>query len=76
MQFNTVCRVSVLEAARDTALAYYAEWAYGTLSVLRFRDYKINSRSGVQQGDPASPVLFAMSIVLHCKPLATAFLMA
>lgn len=60
--FNSVSREAVLNASRDTALAAYTQWAYGLASRLRYGDHIINSCSGVQQGDPVGPVLFAIAI--------------
>ena len=37
-------------------------WAYGTHSHLRFGNAILYSTTGVQQGDPAGPVLFAFAL--------------
>ena len=60
--FNSVKRSAVLSAASGTMISAYAQWAYGKPSNLRFGQYVISSSSGVQQGDPAGPVLFSMAL--------------
>ena len=60
--FNCVSRSSVLSAASGTPLSKYAQWAYGSHSLLHFGCLNVTSSCGVQQGDPAGPVLFAMAL--------------
>ena len=60
--FNSVSRDAVLLAVDNTQLSPYAQWAYGHKSRLRFKDITLQSSTGVQQGDPAGPVLFAFAL--------------
>ena len=60
--FNTVNRSTVMTAVSGTILSSYAQWAYGSASILRFGEHSLLSCSGVQQGDPAGPALFAMAL--------------
>ncbi|CAK8996492.1 unnamed protein product, partial [Durusdinium trenchii] len=52
---------AVLQEARDKfpALARWATWCYRQASNLQFGDTVLQSSSGVQQGDPLGPLLFA-----------------
>jgi hypothetical protein len=60
--FNSVCRSAVINAARPTLLGRYTQWAYGAKSRLWFGNFIVDSCSGVQQGDPAGPALFALAL--------------
>ena len=60
----------MLNAARDhfPALARWVAWTYGRPTVLQFGDAATPSATGVQQGDPLGPLLFAAAI----QPMAAA----
>ena len=60
--FNSVDRNAVLTAVNNTQLCAYTQWAYGLPSILRFGTSTLSSSTGVQQGDPAGPVLFAFAL--------------
>ena len=60
--FNSIHRSAVLLSTDKTPLAQYARWAYAEPSRLRFGNESIISSSGVQQGDPAGPVFFALAL--------------
>ena len=60
--FNCVSREAVLRAASGTPISKYTQWAYGNTSLLRFGKHVLLSSSGVQQGDPSGPLLFAMAL--------------
>lgn len=66
--FNTIDRASVLARLGDSfpGLARWAHWCYGSPSHLRFGAHQLSSSSGVQQGDPLGPLLFAVGL----QPLA------
>ena len=68
--FNTVSRDVVLQQAPDKfpALARWSTWCYQHATNLQFGDTVLQSNSGVQQGDPLGPLLFAAAI----HPLAAA----
>ena len=51
-----------METASGSAISSYTQWANGTHSRLLFGSYVITSACGVQQGDPAGPALFAITI--------------
>ena len=61
---------AVLNVARDhfPALARWVAWTYGRPTILQFGDAAIPSATGVQQGDPLGPLLFAAAI----QPMAAA----
>ena len=62
--FNSVRRQDVVNATRVhfPGLARFVAWAYGRPTNLRFGETVIPSASGVQQGDPLGPLLFAAAI--------------
>ena len=62
--FNTVSRASVFEAVRRffPELAAWAEASYGCQSFLFFGDAIIASLTGLHQGDPIAPLLFALAV--------------
>ena len=67
--FNCVSRQVALRevAAKFPGLARFATWCYQMPSSLRFGSFTLESQTGVQQGDPLGPVLFAAAI----HPLAS-----
>ena len=67
--FNRVSRSQVLACTRShfPALARWVAWTYGKHTDLRFGSTVLPSASGVQQGDPLGPLLFAAVV----QPLAT-----
>ena len=62
--FNTVSRQAFLEQCRlhMPGLSPWAEWCYSNPSNLSFGSTTIASESGVQQGDPLGPLLFALAL--------------
>ena len=71
--FNCVSRTAVIEASDKSPLARYSRWCYSTSSRLRYGSYIIDSKSGVQQGDPAGPALFAMALSFALQRARTSF---
>lgn len=69
--FNTVSRDVVLREVREhfPALARWASWCYQAPSTPQFGNTTISCSSGVQQGDPLGPLLFAAAL----QPVAMAF---
>ena len=67
--FNCVSRQVALRevAAKFPGLARFATWCYQMPSSLRFGSFTLESQTGVQQGDPLGPLLFAAAI----HPLAS-----
>ena len=59
--FNCIDRGRALEAvrARFPELARWTQWCYGQPSHLTFGTHTLSSSSGVQQGDPLGPLVFA-----------------
>lgn len=66
--FNLVNREAVLRAVRERfpALARWATWCYSAPSQLQFGHTILQVATGVQQGDPLGPLLFAAAV----QPLA------
>ena len=62
--FNTVDRITFLKECRlrFPSLAPWVEWCYTEPSRLMFGDRLVSSESGVQQGDPLGPLLFALAL--------------
>ena len=62
--FNAVDREAVLREARLhlPEIACWADWCYARGSRLRVGRHTVMSTSGVQQGDPLGPVLFALAL--------------
>ena len=62
--FNTLRRDKILAAVRDNIPGTYNLFhqAYGADSLLYYGDTTIVSATGLQQGDPAGPVLFSLTI--------------
>ena len=62
--FNTVDRQFFLKQVRDhlPGLAPWADYCYAEPSKLVFGSHIISSESGVQQGDPLGPLLFALAL--------------
>ena len=62
--FNTVDRQTFLRECRSRfpSLSPWVEWCYADPSTLFFGNHTISSESGVQQGDPLGPLLFALAL--------------
>ena len=62
--FNTVSRTAVLSAISEhfPSLSRWATWCYQRPTRLQFADWVVESKAGVQQGDPLGPLLFAAAI--------------
>ena len=62
--FNCVDRTAFLSECRHNfpGLSHWAEWCYSQPSHLTFGRNKLSSQSGVQQGDPLGPFLFALTL--------------
>ena len=62
--FNTVRREAVLSAvtANFPGLSRWATWCYRQPTRLQFAEWVVESSSGVQQGDPLGPLLFAAAL--------------
>jgi hypothetical protein len=69
--FNMLSRQQFLDAVAsiDTPAAAWVHWAYGGSSTVWFSENTINVSSGVQQGDPISPLLFALALVPTIRKL-------
>ncbi|CAK9061121.1 unnamed protein product [Durusdinium trenchii] len=66
--FNTVSRAAVLSAVSEhfPSLSRWATWCYQRPTRLQFADWVVESKAGVQQGDPLGPLFFPAAI----QPLA------
>ena len=64
--FNSLHRADMMWAVIRLcpALAAYCEACYGADTFLIFRGFVIISSSGVQQGDPAGPLFFALTLAV------------
>ena len=64
--FNTIDRTALLKEVRQRlpGLSAFAEWCYGAKSRLLLGGDVLSSTSGVQQGDPLGPLLFAICLLL------------
>ena len=62
--FNCVDRGAALRELRGhfPSLSRWAQWCYGQHSSLYFGRWDVASQTGVQQGDPIGPLLFACCI--------------
>ncbi len=62
--FNLVSRTQALEQVKThfPGLARWAQWCYQQPSHLVFGSHLLSSETGVQQGDPLGPLLFAAAI--------------
>ena len=62
--FNTINREPFLRACATVApaAAKWAWWCYAQTTTLLFNGAKINSETGVQQGDNLGPLLFALAL--------------
>lgn len=62
--FNLVERDVFLEECRKELpeVSAFAEWCYGAPTRLLFAGNEVESRTGVQQGDPLGPLLFCLAL--------------
>lgn len=67
--FNSVSRTAILQQVHERvpSLSHWAEFAYGTPSLLYVdgadpTSHPISSSNGVKQGDPLGPLLFALAL--------------
>ena len=70
--FNMVSRESFLQEVRNhmPGLAPWVDWTYGIPSKLVFGSSTLSSETGVQQGDPLGPLLFALALQPLLQELA------
>src|SRR3954469_20927251 len=64
--FNEVKRSHFVKAASEMfpAMSSWTEWCYGEASMLLYdHEHIIESRAGVQQGDPLGPLYFCCGIM-------------
>ena len=62
--FNTLDRRAILRAVHEDfpALAPWADWCYGSPSLLFLGKQTLRSECGVQRGDPLGPLLFSLAL--------------
>ena len=72
--FNTIDRSTFLAEVRKClpGLSAFVEWCYGANSRLVFGEDIIYSSTGVQQGDPLGPLLFAICLHLLIRRIEEA----
>ncbi len=62
--FNTLLRDKMLQSAKQfPELAHWLAASYGSHSHLWFGEFVLSSQTGVQQGDPLGPLLFALTLM-------------
>ena len=73
--FNTLRRDKFLEVIRDRAPSLYPIlWhAYSNTTPLFFGPHELESSTGIQQGDPAGPAIFALTLDQVSRGLQTEF---
>jgi hypothetical protein len=70
--FNTLDRSHLFKEVRKQlpGLSAFVEWSYGSHPFLLFEENILLSRTGLHQGDPLGPLLFAVGLhplVLHIQ---------
>lgn len=73
--FNSIKRAVILEQVitHTLSLARWVHYKYGQPPILIFGNHKIVSRTGTQQGDPLSMLLFALALQPLIDDLAATF---
>ena len=71
--FNTLDSSEILFQVRSRllGLSAFVEFAYGRQSRLLLKDINLNSETGVQQGDPLEPPIFAVTLHIRVETLGT-----